>query len=278
MPDGGIGRMGLAGEPSRAGADLMGPLPDAAPGKWVRERTTGEWFTVGSLMPSGFPAYARIFHPAYRVVADQSEAGDGAAPLITPDGVTRWEAEVPWADVAGANGRRAHPAMEWVSITGSERFLQDLTQPGIWDRGPLEGSLPEDQSRRLIGVLGRHTTTPERCWFGLWEGYGNIEAPPTAGRLEMPNRSMLLFRGPIDAWLAGAADPVSQSPSLWWPEDRTWCVATDVDLMTTYVGATVECIDAVLVAPGLEAAPVTLDQPTTWDQDTVNPPPEPGFE
>ena len=29
---------------------------------------------------------------------------------------------------------------------------------------------------------------------------------------------------------------LGHSPSIWWPEDRAWCVATDIDLFDTYVG------------------------------------------
>ncbi len=27
-----------------------------------------------------------------------------------------------------------------------------------------------------------------------------------------------------------------QTPNLWWPEDRAWFVATEIDLAWTYVG------------------------------------------
>jgi hypothetical protein len=31
-------------------------------------------------------------------------------------------------------------------------------------------------------------------------------------------------------------------PSLWWPDDRSWCVATEVDFCWTYVGGSASCI------------------------------------
>jgi len=49
------------------------------------------------------------------------------------------------------------------------------------------------------------------------------------------------------------------SPNIWWPEDRAWCVATDIDLYDTYVGGSQECIEAVLGNLELEALPTTLD-------------------
>ncbi len=49
------------------------------------------------------------------------------------------------------------------------------------------------------------------------------------------------------------------SPNVWWPEDRAWCVATDIDLCDTYVGGSLECVQAVLDHPDLEALPTSLD-------------------
>ncbi len=70
---------------------------------------------------------------------------------------------------------------------------------------------------------------------------------------------------------AAASMPSEQSASLWWPADRAWFVATDIDLVTTFVGGSAGCIDDLLAAPGLEAALVPVDQRFTWDADTVNP-------
>ena len=52
-----------------------------------------------------------------------------------------------------------------------------------------------------------------------------------------------------------------QSPSIWWPEDRAWCVITEVDGYSTYVGGTASCVDAVIASSDLEAIEVTADVP-----------------
>src|SRR4030081_3877277 len=95
---------------------------DVRPADWVVAGVRNFQHDVGSLLPQGFPAYARVFHPAQRLVGDR-------------------QSEVRWVEVARANGRLAHSAMEWISITGSWRFLQDDSQPGIWDQAPREGTL-----------------------------------------------------------------------------------------------------------------------------------------
>ncbi|MFJ2034297.1 hypothetical protein [Streptosporangium sp. NPDC087985] len=214
--------------------------------------------TVGCLVPPVFAAYARVFHPARRTV-------DGT------------EEEVSWMQVTRATGRTAHPAMQWPFITGSWRFRSADGQPGIWDDPPEEGSLPMRQTVRLAQLLAAHTATPEQCWFAVWEGFGDLNLPVESEipRVEMPARPMLLLAGPVGAATTSfAATPWrDQRASLWWPQDRAWCVATDVDLMTTYVGGSEECV-ATLVADGeLEVMEIDSDQRLAWDSDLVNPVP-----
>ena len=91
-------------------------------------------------------------------------------------------------------------------------------------------------------------------------------------RIQLPHRPMLLWAGPLSAATTSFDPPPDdQRASLWWPEDRAWCVPTDVDLMTTYVGGGPECIDALVTDDELEAMPVSIDQPVTWDSDQLNP-------
>jgi hypothetical protein len=71
-----------------------------------------------------------------------------------------------------------------------------------------------------------------------------------------------------------ATDPLDyRSPSLWWPQDRAWRVATDVDLMSTYIGAARVCIEAPIADEHLEVLEVTADPGVTADSDTLNPEP-----
>src|SRR3954469_10752465 len=217
---------------------------------------------VGSLVPCGFEAYARVFHPAVRYPDDELFGIDSDDP----------DEDVTWAEVAAFNGRTAHPAMEWASITGSWEFQGNDDQPGLWNDAPAEGHLPVSVARDLTAVLARFTTTPGDCWFGLEQGVGS--GPTEAPRLALPPREYVLQPGPLDLAAANLADePAEQSANLWWPDDRAWFVATDIDLMTTYVGGSAACIADLLAADGVEAAQVPADQRTTWDADTVNPAP-----
>jgi hypothetical protein len=60
-------------------------------------------------------------------------------------------------------------------------------------------------------------------------------------------------------------------PNVWWPEDRAWCAASGIDLMSTYVGGSASCIAALLADDHLEALPASVDQLVTWDADIINP-------
>jgi len=128
--------------------------PDAAAASWVVEGVRGFAESVLSLVPAGFEAYGRIFHPAWRW-----------------DPATR----VSWREVAEANGRVAHRTMQWESITGALRFYHGDHQPGIWDHEPEEGSLPQELAPVLASLLAQHTATPDRCWFAVWEGFGCLD-------------------------------------------------------------------------------------------------------
>ena len=136
-------------------------------------------------------------------------------------------------------------------------------------------SIPERECRTLVEVLKIFTSTPSNCFFFLWEGYGNIDTRLYKGssRVRAPGRDYLLFRGPIDAitaFLAGDGPFWGDSPNIWWPEDRAWCVATDIDLYDTYVGGSEDCIEAVLSHPDLEALPTAIDARLDLHGDTIN--------
>lgn len=249
----------------REGLGDLQQLPDdVRAADWIAAAVRDFDHTVGSLVPPVFEAYARVFHPATR----SNETADAA-------GAPGRRVEVSWAQVAAANGRQAHAGMEWVAITGSWAYHHGGSQSGIWDEEPDEGTLPAVQAQALTEVLGRFTSTPGECFYAVWEGFGALALMPVAATVAMPGREMLLLTGPLSQARRVSMETGSweQSPSLWWPADRAWCVATDVDLMSTYVGGSRACIQAVLAAPGLEAWEVSDRQGVTYDSDGVNPVP-----
>jgi hypothetical protein len=221
----------------------FGGLPvedDVSRGVWVSSgRRRGSPGTVSALVPAVFEAYARVLHPAIRYDGDD-------------------DVEVPWADVAAHNDTGTHPQMEWVAVTRGPVE----SQPPVWDDGPSEGHLPVAVAARLIEVLGRHTTTPDACLFGRWDGFGyDLTDPDVPPRLLLRGgKDVVLLRGNIaDAIRNLAPEPHEQSANLWWPADQAWCVVTDIDLTSTYVGGSAACIADLRTASGIEAVPVAPD-------------------
>jgi hypothetical protein len=178
---------------------------------------------------------------------------------------------VSWKAVAEANNRIVHPAMEWGSLVGSWHLE---SQPGLWDDPPDVGRLPVPATEQLSHVLKQYTRT-DRVMYALWKGYGGMEIE-NAEIIELPQRPMYAITGSID----DATEPYGipgRTANLWWASDRQWCVATDIDLMTTYVGASARCIHAIVNSDALEAMQVPSDQRVTWDADTINPLPSPPY-
>ena len=92
--------------------------------------------------------------------------------------------------------------------------------------------------------------------------------------LRLPNREYHLLSGPITAVTESMVAPSGwQSANLWWPDDRAWFVATEIDFSSTYIGGDRQCIEAVLASADLEAMVIEPDHGITDDSDHLNPPP-----
>ncbi|WP_235617393.1 hypothetical protein [Streptomyces thermolilacinus] len=188
---------------------------------------------MAGVAAAGFAAYARVLHPA---------SLDGRPAR--------------WATVGAAYGRPVRPVTYWHQLVGINRFYQNASAyglPGVWDEHPAEGPTPPDVARALIPVLARHTRTPERCGYGLWNGYGrwDFDAVPS---FATPGREEVLLAGALDDAVSPVElDEFAEPPDLWWPEDRAWCVGGDVDLVSTYIGGTEALVADLLAAPELEA-------------------------
>ena len=227
------------------------PLADLAPTRWLAERTRpterGDGVHLWSIIPEGYPAYARILHPAY------SESDD------TP---------VRWADIAARNDKTVHPLMQFGRLSGSD----DPYGHPYWADKPLVGQLPDTEAKTIISTLRHSTTTPEQCCLLVWEGYGGIELfYPPSEKLELPGRSYLTFTGPVDAVLELLDEGnLLQGPNFWLPEDKAWIVATEIDFVETYVGGSADCINQLLGDPELEAFPASFDARVGFFADTIN--------
>lgn len=148
-----------------------------------------------------------------------------------------------------------------------------------------EGEVPPEIMGALIRILEDFTTSPKGCFFCVWDGWGfwfqgshavSTPDPETKAAHERASaerdrimrqaplvkgqaRDYFLFRGPLSAATSLSFDGFEQPPSLWWPEDRAWCVGTDIDLKDTFVGATRECVERLTASSVLNASRVVAD-------------------
>lgn len=210
-------------------------LADARPAAWV-EAALGparEACTVAAMVPPVFPAYARVLPPTYE-----------------RDGERRHR----WSEIAAHRG---------LTLTAQTWFDDLVAGADHWGR-PSDGGLDARETEALAGILAGFTGTPQEAYFCVWEGLGLPETDawrsrPT--RVRTPHRAYHLLTGPVSAAPALAAPVEWRCASLWWPADRAWLVATEIDGYLTYVGGTHAAIDALLAAPALDAVLVTSATP-----------------
>lgn len=238
-----------------------------AAAQWIVARLASESYRVDMLLPEGFAAYLRLLHP----IVDRTETG---VQLIR------------WRELAARAG-----------LTDLDRRMQFGTLASYAgvdaSDAPLPGELPDEQLAALVDVLADHTHSADRCWFCIWEGYGPpADAAPDVSRdqqalftrhAERPGmrapevdaergaivegalgRRYRLYTGPL-----AAATSLGLPASLWWPDDHAWCVATDVDLDSTYIGGSETLARALTRHADLEVLPAQLRDSITQDPDRL---------
>jgi hypothetical protein len=164
------------------------------------------------------------------------------------------------------------------------------------DNGAETGTLSLAELGALIPLLAGATATPADVWFCLWEGFGYLHRsvsvlssppgpqlvveprvdPETWPPLVLPHRNYYLLRGPVraapyvSAYFTAPGLPWRDGPNLWWPRDRAWFVASEIDLFATHIAcpsalarALLEerVLDASLVEPG-----ATFSADGYWDR------------
>lgn len=237
-------------------------ISDSSAVAWIAERLR-PWSDspkVGDVMPEGFERYARLLHPAH----------EGGIP-------------VRWSRVAEWSGRELHPTIDFRELATRENG----------DRWPSDFDPQEELERslcaHLAGILGDFTSTPSVSWYCVWSGYGGmqVDQPEIEIRRDITRsgRTYYLFRGPVegvtnltfiegtplwglDTEFDGPKKTMPEpewhgfhSPNLWWPDDRTWFVSTEIDGPSTYIGGSAQLIERLLADPQLEVLPASLDDP-----------------
>jgi hypothetical protein len=212
-----------------------------------------------------------------------------------------WAGKALWATlVAQADGR----PVDWEQI-GPQPVLtaEDMQRLGSQQKDPARGELADWALTALCDVLARHTTTPQTCYFAVWQGWGwqhddnntgvfsssatayyapggvtpDVQPPrpaPAEWQLDLtgptfslpPDRTYYLFEGHIDAavrigdWV-NRDFFIPRSPNFFWLADHTWCLATEIDDDSTFIGGTPELIDELCTSQLVESLEISPDAP-----------------
>lgn len=238
---------------------IVDALPPAAPG--VRFR-----------IPGGYESILRIHHPHH----EGARWADVAPDLLVPGGDNvevswplheRIDAEegsldtsivdqlIPLLAAATSTSTRCHYGL-W------RGFGEFAPRSGLMVYTSAKSPWGRLRQRRAQAVLQRRADATrqvarhfiERCAVREWWG----------------GRDFALFDGTIDdvrsvgsaslfAALDGRQEIDRRSPQWWWPEDRAWFVATEIDDPWTYLAGTDDLIAAV-EALDLESVRVSYDE------------------
>jgi hypothetical protein len=260
-------------------SDNLRVVADLSAAEWIAPRLTGRRFgAVTSVVPDGYPAYVRICHPA--TDKDGNQVG--------------------WSEVARATDRQSHPLMQWHALVGSSDPFN--FKGSLWvGENPERGNLDPRMLAILCDLLAGHTTAANDCFFCLWGGYGDLENygwlegdasketreiadreqhifssnEREGPRLHLPDRDYLVLIGSLSGalrigWWIGDRSFRHQSPNLFWPADRAWCVASEIDFDSTLVGGSVELVEAIIRHPMLDAWAIEPQDSLAADADKVN--------
>jgi hypothetical protein len=63
---------------------------------------------------------------------------------------------------------------------------------------------------------------------------------------------------------------IVQSPTIWWPDDRSWLVHSEIDYDSTIVGGAPSLIEALVDDPEIEALQVDPEVSLYANGDTIN--------
>ncbi|MFL5796957.1 MAG: hypothetical protein ACJ77A_03370 [Actinomycetota bacterium] len=214
------------------------PVDDPTPLRWLADALVpGQWpYRVDWILPRGYAANARVLHP----VTDEH-----GVPMV------------PWARVAAWSGRRLEPTSYFFDIATRE----DGTQ---WPGTPEDGKLGDDLLEFILETLVPATTTPGAGWFCLWPGQASFhlvwpDAPVFQVGPSGSGADAYLIPAPLRAVLGD----LPGRPTWWWPEDRSWIVATEIDGFSTYVAGSTDVIGSIVADGRLESFPASPDDP--WE-------------
>jgi hypothetical protein len=270
-------------------ADVV-PLDDLSPADWLVEEQVEFGGRVREVVPAHYEAFARVLHRASgadpepglwaRIAAHCGTALHPLAQYRMLAGLDRRSvAERPWPESTAAVPEDGSVDRESLTVLRDVLLRHTTTpaggwfalwdgfgaQPRAWEAAPTF-ALPGRRYHLFSG------TVADVVEISVEFACAGIEDP------ERPGASATLWASteprepPTRQEVADAFRAVGhlQSPNLWWPEDRAWCVASEIDFDSTLVAGPAALVAALVAHPDLEAFEVRPDDSLQIDGDPVN--------
>ncbi len=181
----------------------MESLTQADPGDWLKPLLDTAWHDMHAVVPRGFPAYARIFHPVGRDRPQDTGTWHGHA---RTDVFPLHYDQATWSAVAQAFGTMMHPLAQFHRVLGKEANGQEVLDADGWRYSePSTGNLAPEILAAAAVHLCEHTSTPDQGVSAIWDGWGGLTSSAgyaeltfsTDGiRLENPVAAAVLGSGP----------------------------------------------------------------------------------
>lgn len=194
--------------------------PSADPATWLAEAVDGRPGTVGALVPNRYASLLRLLPPE-------------------PAGDEWWhryrELFVTVAEVGAEH--TSTPGLAWFAVWEGHGFQAGATRIG-W-RDP-----PADEAERQWRAEQR----ARQEIFDRERNAAITAALNGVPQFDLPHRRHYLVSGPLSATrdLRYPDGPDWRNPDLFWPDDRSWFAATDVDIWSLYVGGTAAFTDELM--------------------------------
>jgi hypothetical protein len=212
--------------------------------RWLDEQSTRDvapdiqrW--VSLVMPSTFEAYARVLPPFVRQSKETVEF-------------------ISWRDLAERCGITFSPDIQQADFEARSNDVHPLDQ------------LPLDQWRKLFAVVETYYPD-EMCYCAVWSGYSLLNeigrVHPEWAKVEAHglSRNFFIFGGPVQAlYRPDLGTEVLETegflrPDLVWSSNRTWLIASDIDVVSTYIGGPRALIQAIRETTGIETLAIESD-------------------
>jgi hypothetical protein len=211
--------------------NALRPADATTSASWLEQACRGEWWTVGALVPNHYECLLRV-----------------GAPLPC-DGW--WPAYCELYEVVASVGERhtSSPDEAWFAVWEGHGF-DNIARRVAWAEAPsdeaeehtrnVERQRLRDEDRRTNAAIRKH-----------------LDRIP---RFDRPGRTYYLLTGPVSAVtnLRYPDTPDWRNPDLFWPADRRWFVATDVDFWSLYLGGSRAFIRDIAASVPTPCAPVEL--------------------